>query len=239
MRILALDSSAVSASVAVVEDQTLLGEGFVNTRLTHSQTLMPMVQQVLTCAQIPLDTIDVFAVTVGPGSFTGVRIGTSCIQGMAMAQGKPCVGVSTLEAIAYNLADLEGILCAVMDARRQQVYHACFENCGGVFTRLTPDRALAIDALAEECRTYGKPIYLAGDGAVLCYGSAAFQKLPDVRLPTEPLRFQRGYGVAQAALESLRRTPAVDAGELVPVYLRPPQAERELKQRETRRKTEL
>lgn len=231
MRILALDSSAVSASVAVVDGLKLLGEGFVNTRLTHSQTLMPMVQQVLTCAQIPLSSMDVFAVTVGPGSFTGVRIAASCIQGMAMAQNKPCVGVSTLEAIAYSLTDLEGVICAVMDARRQQVYNACFENHGGILTRLTPDRALSIDHLAQECQAYQKPVYLAGDGAVLCYESAAFRGLADVRLPAEPLRFQRGYGVARAALESLQHKPAVDAGELVPVYLRPPQAERELKQR--------
>lgn len=231
MRVLALDSSAKSASVAVMDGPVLLGEGFVNTQLTHSQTLMPMVQQVLMCAQIPLDSIDLFAVTVGPGSFTGVRIGTSCVQGMAMAQKKPCVGVSTLEAIAYNLTDFDGIICAVMDARRQQVYHACFESQGGILTRLTPDRALAIDALAEECRAYGKTVYLAGDGAVVCYESAAFQDVPDVRLPAEPYRYQRGYGTARAALESLKKRPAVDAGELVPVYLRPPQAERERKQR--------
>lgn len=231
MRILALDSSAVSASVAVMDDTVLLGEGFVNTRLTHSQTLMPMVQQVLTCAQIPLASIDVFAVTVGPGSFTGVRIGTSCVQGMAMAQDKPCVGVSTLEAIAYNLTDFDGVICAVMDARRQQVYNACFESRDGILTRLTPDRALAIDALAEECRAYRKTIFLAGDGAVLCYKSEVFRALGEVRLPAEPYRYQRGYGTARAALQSLKHKPPVDAGELVPVYLRPPQAERELKQR--------
>ena len=231
MRILALDSSAVSASVAVMEDEKLVGEFFIYTKQTHSQTLMPMVKNVLDCTDIALDTIDLFAVSAGPGSFTGVRIGVSCVKGMAMAQGKPCVGVSTLEAMAFSLTDLEGIVCAVMDARRQQVYNACFVSKGGVLTRLTEDRALAIDDLAEECKTFGQPIYLVGDGAALCAASPVFQSLENVHLPAEPLRFQRGYGVAMAARHALERQETVDAAELAPVYLRMPQAERELKQR--------
>ena len=126
MKILALDSSAVSASAAVLDDDKVLGEFFINTKQTHSQTLMPMVQQVLIQTKTSLEEIDLFAVSAGPGSFTGVRIGVACVKGMAFAQNKPCIGVSTLEAMAYPLSMLNGIICAVMDARCQQVYHALF-----------------------------------------------------------------------------------------------------------------
>ena len=137
MRILAIDSSAGAASAAIWEDGSLLGEFFTNTRLTHSQTLMPMIGGVLDCARVPLESIDLFAVSAGPGSFTGVRIGVASIKGLAMAQGKPCAGVSTLEAMARNLAHLEGLVCAVMDARCGQVYNALFLAERGTLTRLT------------------------------------------------------------------------------------------------------
>lgn len=128
MKILALDSSAVSASAAVLDDDKVLGEFFINTKQTHSQTLMPMVQQVLTQTKTSLEEMDLFAVSAGPGSFTGVRIGVACVKGMAFAQNKPCIGVSTLEAMAYPLSMLNGIICAVMDARCQQVL-SCFVSC--------------------------------------------------------------------------------------------------------------
>ncbi|WP_050698418.1 tRNA (adenosine(37)-N6)-threonylcarbamoyltransferase complex dimerization subunit type 1 TsaB [Anaeromassilibacillus senegalensis] len=232
MKILAIDSSASAASAAIVEDGKILGECYTNTRLTHSQTLMPMVQGVLECARVPLESIDLFAVSAGPGSFTGVRIGVASVKGLAMAQEKPCAGVSTLEAMARNLAHLDGIICAVMDARCSQVYNALFEARNGKLNRLTEDRALAIAALAEELQEYGqKPVFLVGDGAKLCYNEEKIKALGAI-LPPEPLLYQRAWGVAEAAKDLFQRKETLTAAALAPVYLRLPQAERELKKRQ-------
>ena len=234
MRILAIDSSAVSASAAVLEDGKLLGEFFINTRQTHSQTLMPMIDNVLKCTCTPLNSIDLFAVSAGPGSLTGVRIGVACIKGMAMPDNKPCAGVSTLEAMAYNLAHLDATICAVMDARCQQVYNAIFDANGGTLQRLTKDRAISIEDLAQECRNIlektKKPLLLVGDGAKLCYNTTGFAQM-NVTLPPEHLLYQRAFGVAQAASRLYNLGETVIPAELAPIYLRLPQAERELKKR--------
>lgn len=230
MRILAIDSSATAASAALVEDGKVLGEFYINTKLTHSQTLMPMVDDVLKCTRTGLREVDFFAVSAGPGSFTGIRIGVAAVKGLAMAQNKPCVGVSTLEAIATNLAHAEGTVCAVMDARCRQVYNAVFFAHAGKLERLTPDRALSMDDLAQECEKYAKPLFLVGDGAKLCYNNERFSRLNPV-LPPEPLIYQRACGVAKAAQAVLEQGGAVTPAALMPVYLRVPQAERELKKR--------
>ena len=216
MKILALDSSAVSASAAVLDDDKVLGEFFINTKQTHSQTLMPMVQQVLIQTKTSLEEIDLFAVSAG----------------MAFAQNKPCIGVSTLEAMAYPLSMLNGIICAVMDARCQQVYHALFRVNGSKVERIYDDCAVAISDLAESLRQYSdETIYLVGDGAKLCYESKAFQPL-QVQLIAEHLQYQRAVGVAQCAIMHLKQEACtVTAKQLAPVYLRLPQAERELKKK--------
>ena len=228
MKILAIDSSAVSASAALTEDGKLLGEYFLNTGLTHSETLMPMIQSVFRCAKAAPKDVDLFAVSSGPGSFTGIRIGIASVKGLAMPFGTPCAGVSTLEAIGYNLSHLDALICAVMDARCGQVYNALFRAKGGVLERLTPDRAVSIRDLAAECGTLGGPLYLAGDGARLCAGSEAFQKLGAV-LPPEPLVYQRAWGVAKTAAAAAAQGRTVSPAELMPFYLRPAQAERSLK----------
>lgn len=230
MRILAIDSSATAASAALVEDGKVLGEFYINTKLMHSQTLLPMVGDVLKCTRSGLSEVDCFAVSAGPGSFTGIRIGVAAVKGLAMAQNKPCVGVSTLEAIARNLEHAEGTVCAVMDARCRQVYNAVFRAHGGKLERLTPDRALAMEDLAQECEKYAKPLFLVGDGAQLCYNNEQFHRLNPV-LPPEPLLYQRACGVAKAARFVLEQGGAVTPAALMPVYLRVPQAERELKKR--------
>lgn len=231
MKILAIDSSATAASAALMDDDKVLGEFYINTKLTHSQTLMPMVDSVLKCTRFSLDEVDLFAVSAGPGSFTGIRIGVAAIKGLAMAHNKPCVGVSTLEAIAHNLEHMEGTVCAVMDARCQQVYNAVFTAHNGKLERVTPDRALSIDELAKECENYTKPLFLVGDGAKLCYNSERFQAL-DCVIPPEPLIYQRACGVAKSALVSFQHGNIVTPAALMPVYLRLPQAERELKRRQ-------
>lgn len=232
MLILAVDSSASPASAAVTEDGKLLGEFFVNTKQTHSQTLLPMVEALLgslgkTCADF-----DLMAVSSGPGSFTGVRIGVAAVKGMAFPNNTLCCGVSTLEAIALGGLGLEGdVICAVMDARCGQVYNALFRVEQGTLFRLTEDRALSIEELETQCRPYGDKLVLFGDGAALCCRS--FQSW-GARLAPEAVRFQRASSVAAAAERLWKEGKAVPAGELTPAYLRLPQAERELKKRRER-----
>ena len=231
MKIVSVDSTATACSVALMEDEKVLGEFYCNTKLTHSQTLMVMAEQLMACTQYALEDVDAFAVAAGPGSFTGVRIGVSAVKGMAMALEKPCVGVSTLEAMARNLSFLRGTVCALMDARCGQVYTACFRAENGRLTRLTEDGALPAEEAAKACAGFPGPLFLTGDGAELCYGQEAFQALRPTLLP-EPLRYQRACGVAKAALEILLRGGGTDARELMPIYLRLPQAQRELKKKQ-------
>lgn len=173
MRILAFESTAVSASVALMEDERLVGEFFINTKLTHSRTLMPMAASLLQASGVSLQDIDYFAVAHGPGSFTGVRIGVATVKGLAAPNDVPCCPVSSLLSMAYNLQNMEGVVCAVMDARCHQVYNALFRVHDGVITRLCEDRAIEINQLAEECRPFGNELILVGDGASLCYHDPA------------------------------------------------------------------
>ena len=230
MIILAVDSSAVAASAALTRDGKVLGEFYVNNRLTHSQTLMPMIAAVLRDTETAVKDVGLFAVSAGPGSFTGIRIGVSSVKGLAMPLGTPCVGVSTLEAIARNLEHAEGTVCAVMDARCGQVYNALFAARDGSLERLTPDRAASLAGLAAECENLPKPLFLVGDGANLCYNETRFRDLGAV-LPPEPLIYQRACGVSKAAEAAYRQGMAVAPAALMPVYLRPAQAERSLKKR--------
>ena len=231
MKILALESTAVAGSAALVEDEKVLGEFYCNTALTHSQTLMPMVEQLLACTRTALEDVDLFAVTAGPGSFTGVRIGVSSVKGMAMALEKPCCAVSTLEAMACGASMVEGRVCALMDARCGQVYTALFRVSGGKVERLTQDSAVSASEAAAACAAWpGEKLYLAGDGAALCAPLPEFRALDVVLLP-EPVRYQRASGAARAALAMAGRGEVLSADRLAPIYLRVPQAERELKKR--------
>lgn len=226
MKILSIDSSAKTASVAVTDGKKLVSECFVNAGLTHSRTLMPMVDNALTQADLKIEDIDAFCVNAGPGSFTGIRIGVAAVKGLALSSSKPCAGVSTLEACAYNFTDENAYICVSMDARCNQVYTALFKAENGTVTRLCDDYAVSVEALASEIRKYNdKPIILAGDGAELCFG---FMKgIPDIKLASESRRYQRAYGAALAAMADESRF--ADSALLAPVYLRLPQAERELK----------
>ena len=226
MKILALESSAVAASVAVSEDGALIAQSYQRSGLTHSRTLMPMCRDLLENCGLTLGEMDVVAVAAGPGSFTGLRIGVATAKGLAWPGDKPCAGVSTLEAMAWPLAHLEGDLCAVMDARRHQVYNARFQAEGGRLLRLCPDRAISIDELAAELLSREKTQILVGDGAELCYNELTKRGLP-VRLAPPHLRWQSAWGVARAAEELARTGGLVTAAELAPVYHRLSQAERE------------
>lgn len=225
MKILAVDSSAKSASVAVAENGKLISECFVNNALTHSRTLMPMVDNALSQADLSIKDIDAFCVNVGPGSFTGIRIGVAAVKGLALADNKPCAGVSTLESIAYNFTDESCIVCAAMDARCNQVYTALFRCNGSDVNRICEDKAVSIDDLEKELSQYNEKIYLAGDGAEICF-KAYKDKLSNVYLAGENRRYQRAFG---AALAAEKNSEFNDSALLAPVYLRLPQAERELK----------
>ena len=235
MKILALECSAGPASCAVTQDGAVLCESYVRVGLTHSQTLMPMTEAMLRGAGLALSDIDAFAVSAGPGSFTGLRIGVAALKGMAFGLSKPCAGVSTLEAIAYGARGLCGIICAAMDARCNQVYNALFWSDGRELTRLREDRAVLLPELLEDLRGLKKdnlyknaPVFLAGDGAALCYNTFG-EALPGAELVPEEQRFQRAASVGLLAQRAAANGGLVDAAELMPVYLRLPQAERELR----------
>ncbi|MCI6256491.1 MAG: tRNA (adenosine(37)-N6)-threonylcarbamoyltransferase complex dimerization subunit type 1 TsaB [Clostridiales bacterium] len=226
MKILAIESSATACSVALCEDERLVAQSFQNNGLTHSRTLMPMLEHMLDSCGAALEEMDLIAVAAGPGSFTGLRIGVAAAKGLAWPGEKPCAGVSTLEAMAWTAAHMGMEICPVMDARRHQVYNARFRGDGEKLERLAPDRAISLEELGEELKRDGKPQILIGDGAVLCYTTLKELGL-DIRLAPPHLRFQSAWGVARAALEQARTGVLTDARGLAPVYHRLSQAERE------------
>ncbi len=239
MLILSIDSSATAASVALLENNKLTGEFFVNTDFTHSRTLVPMIDNLLTVTGKSVSDIDLVAVSNGPGSFTGVRIGVSVAKGIAFPDDLPCMAVSTLEAMAHNLVLTDCIVCAVMDARRNQVYNAIFSIEYGEVHRLCDDRAISLEDLkAEISEKYeGKRVILVGDGSTV-----AMRELMDlpksVEMAPEALRFQRASSVALCA------QARIDAGEkprnsseLLPSYLRLSQAERERQEKQAAENT--
>ncbi len=181
MKILAVDTTASPVSVAILTDGFLTGEFFLNTKTTHSQTLMPLIDTLLKTSDTNVNDIDIFAVNAGPGSFTGVRIGVATIKGLSMPLNKQCASVSTLEAMAYSLPYDNGIICTAMDARCSQVYNALFVIDNGKITRLTPDRALSIVELEKDLTKYNQKIYFMGDGAELCYKSY-YEKVDNIAL---------------------------------------------------------
>ena len=229
MLLLAFETSAKSASVALFEGEKLLGESYQNTGLTHSQTLMVMAQDLIKqCGYTPAD-ITHTAVAAGPGSFTGVRIGVAAAKGFAWGSEIPCHGVSTLEAMALGLGVYDGCICACMDARRAQVYNAIFRAEKGVLTRISQDRAIALADLKTELERIDGPITLVGDGAALTHKT--LNDL-DLILPPEFKQHQRAVGVGLAALAAINRGETGDAAALAPNYLRLSQAERERLEKE-------
>ena len=231
MKILALECSGVAASSALLVDGVLVAEAYVNAKLTHSQTLLKMASDMLNSAKVDIKDIDGFAISAGPGSFTGVRIGISAVKGLAAPFNKPCVAVSSLAAIAENFKGQNCLVCAVLDARCNQVYNALFKITDGVITRLTPDRAMKSEDLAKELakkRTREK-IIIAGDGANVFYPFVKDNN--KVTLAQSTLVFQRASGVATFAQQEFFKNKTVSAKEILPIYLRLPQAERELKAR--------
>lgn len=226
MKILAIETSAKSVSAAVVENGVPLASAYQNMGLTHSRTLMPLVDGMLSAAGLRVQDMDLLAAANGPGSFTGLRIGVSALKGLAWALEKPCCGVSTLAAMARNLAHMEGLIICAMDARRNQVYNALFLAHDGVLTRQCPDRAIGLAELAEEIKNRPEPKFVVGDGAGLCYNHLLEQDVP-CRMAPPQLVMQNAVGVALAAEGMAAAGQVTTARDLVPVYLRLSQAERE------------
>ena len=231
MLLLAFETSAKAGSVALMQDGKLLAESYQNTGLTHSQTILSMAQDMLTSCGFTARDVTAVAVAAGPGSFTGVRIGVAAAKGFAWGSQIPCYGVSTVEAMALQLGVHDGIVVSVMDARRSQVYNAVFEARQGALHRLCPDRAISLADLGTELETYKKPIFLVGDGSILCYNTLK-EQVPGLILPPEHKMHQRAAGVALAAMEQIRLGMDGNAAALEPNYLRLSQAERERLERQ-------
>ena len=217
MLILAFETSAKAASVALWEDGRLIGESFQNTGLTHSQTLMVMTRDLM--AQCGKTAEDVGAVAV------------AAAKGFAWGRKLPCCAASTLGSMALGLGAWQGYVCPVMDARRSQVYNALFHVDCGEYTRIREDRAISLAELGEELQNLSEPIYLVGDGSILCYNTL-LEKVPNLVLPPEHRMHQRAAGVALEAARMLARGESCSGGELAPNYLRLSQAERERLERE-------
>ena len=230
--ILAVDTSAKPVSCALAEEGRVIASFYANTGLTHSQTLMPMIERLLNVAGKMVSDLDAVAVNAGPGSFTGVRIGVSAVKGLAFTGGLPCISVSTLESMAENVAaDAHSVICCLMDARCQQVYGALFErDADGVVHRLTEDEALTIDEMGERIAALNRSVILVGDGSEMCYKKWR-DTLGCVRLAPASVRFQSAASTALIGARLFAQGATISAEELLPIYLRLPQAERELKAR--------
>ena len=226
MKLLGFESSAKAVSTSLLSDGALLAEYTQNSGQTHSRTLMEMAKDMLVnCGLTPQD-IDTVAVAAGPGSFTGVRIGVSAAKGFAWGADLPCYGVSTLEAMARSLGVYQGYVLGVMDARRAQVYAGLFHADCGKYTRVMEDSAISLEDLREVLQKCSEPIFLVGDGSILCYNTL-LESVPALVLPPEHRMHQRADGVALAALEMIDRGDPGDGITLTPNYLRLSQAERE------------
>ena len=231
MLILAFETSAKAASVALLEENRLLGESYQNTGMTHSQTLLVMAEDLIKQCGKAVTDVTAVAVAAGPGSFTGVRIGVAAAKGFAWGASLPCYGVSTLEAMAEALSVWEGYVCPCMDARRSQVYNALFYVNHGEPERLREDRAISLEDLKKDLLTLDGPIFLVGDGANLTYKTLSGE-VPSLVLPKEHRTHQRATGVALAAAKQIAAGNPGDGNALTPNYLRLSQAERERAERE-------
>lgn len=228
MLVLGIDTSAIVCSVALLSNETCLASRTVSDGLTHSETLLPLIKELLCKGNVGVSDLDCIAISHGPGSFTGLRIGISAVKGLAISGNIPCVGVSTLEALAMNAIDREGfILCPVMDARRGEFYNALFRVENGKLIRLSEDRAISGERLSQELKTFDQVLIL-GDGAEKF---VLQNPLYDSSIAPKHIRFQSGESVARLGVFVFKNGEACTCNELSPRYLRLPQAEREWREK--------
>lgn len=245
MRILALDSSGLVASVAVIEsnesEAQTIAEYTVNYKKTHSQTLLPMLDEVAKMTDLDLETIDAIAVAGGPGSFTGLRIGSATAKGLGLALGKPLIHVPTLEGLAYNMAGTDMLVCPIMDARRKQVYTGIYEFNGEKLVVVEDQMAIGIVELAEKLKGYERKIVFLGDGVPVHREALVNELMKDSDITFAPANMnrQRAASVGTLALQYYAEGRTVSAAEHGPDYLRVSQAERERAEREAAKKKEM
>lgn len=227
MKILGIDSSGMVASAAVAADNTLVAEFTVNNKQTHSQTLLPMIDQVIQMSGIALQEIDAIAIAAGPGSFTGLRIGASTAKGLGLALDKPIVPVPTLEGMAYRLAGSNGLVCPMMDARRNQVYTGIYHVATDKLDVVADQKAVDVREILQELAEYQEPVIFLGDGVPVYQEVIAECCQGEYQLA--PLHLSRQSAAAVAALGEIyyRQGKTETAQEHRPVYLRKSQAERE------------
>lgn len=226
MKILALDSTAKAGSAAVLDGERLLSLFLTDCGNTHSESLLPMALDALRVSGTSIDDVGLFAVSAGPGSFTGVRIGAAVIKGLAFGRDVPCVAVSALEALAENARGMSGLIVPVMDARRAQVYTAIFESDGDIVTRVLDDSALAISELAQKLATRSGKVWLVGDGVGVTLPALLAAGIDASAAPELCVR-ANAASVAKVALREYEKGNYVSDTTLAPTYLRLPQAERE------------
>jgi tRNA threonylcarbamoyladenosine biosynthesis protein TsaB len=240
MKILALDSSGLVASVAVVEENefggNLLAEYTVNYKKTHSQTLLPMLDEIAKMIELDLETLDAIAVAAGPGSFTGLRIGSATAKGLGLALEKPLIGIPTVDALAYNLYGTDKLICPIMDARRNQVYTGIYEFQGGEMKVLEPQMAVNIEEIAQKLRSTGREVIFLGDGVPVFRKRLEEELLSEQKIFFAPahLNKQRAGAVAALAIQYYKEGKLQTASEHAPEYLRLSQAERERMEQEKR-----
>lgn len=233
MRILAVDTAAPTATVCLTEDTVCRGEYTIQTN-AHSTTILPMIASLLKNLHYTLEDCDLLAVSAGPGSFTGIRIGVSTVKGLAFSGKIPCVGVSALESIAYGMTGFNGILCPAINARREHVYAALFHSVPGSFpTRLTEDMQISVSDLCVKMKNFSETVYVAGDGYEMVHRAAEEMHLQLAETPVV-LRATHSYGVAMAGMQKYltsEKQENLNGSTLVPIYLRKSQAEREREER--------
>lgn len=228
MRILAIESSAVTASVAVLDDDLLTAEYTVNYKKTHSQTLLPMIDEVFKMTELEKESIDVVAVSVGPGSFTGLRIGAATGKGIALALGKDMVEVQTLAAMAFNFYGTDKLICPVMDAKRRHLYSALYKfgKEGGLEVVKEP-MLVSYEDLCDIVNECGRSVVFVGDGCAVAKETFAEKIQCGYEIAAAHMNTQRAGSVAMLAKDMVGRGEVVSAAALKPDYLRPSQAERE------------
>lgn len=227
MKLLAIDSSGLAATVALLDEDILVGEYTIHNKKTHSQTLLPMIDAMLGMAEISIDEVEGIAVAEGPGSFTGLRIGASTAKGLAQGIHVPIVAVPTLEGLAYNLTGADALICPIMDARRNQAYYGIYDVRGAAPEALVPQAAAPVKEVAEQVNSIGRPVIFIGDGVPVFKEYLDSAVKVEFHYGADSVRYQRASSVASLGRIYFEQGRAVPAAEFAPVYLRMSQAERE------------
>lgn len=231
MKVLAIDTSTVIAAVAVMDDEKLLGEYSINNKKTHSQKLMVMVNEIMKNLDLKTSDIDIFAASIGPGSFTGLRIGVATAKAMAYAMNKPVVGVPTLDALAYNIVTSRSVICPILDARNNQVFTALYESDGKKLEKMTDYMGITVSELVEFIRQNDMQVIFTGDAVDLHMEYFKSELGENCEFAPLGSRLQRGASVAELAIQMAKEGKLSDSFELVPFYLRKSQAEREMEKK--------